>query len=389
MKNKPSLIRILGFCAALLLTAALSAGALAQEYNAQAASQWLVQFASALSQLAPVNDPASTADPARAGQRLFEYEFGTVLASGEGSLSASQILEIDVRTAQVTDCRGVRAGMPLAQALGGGQIAASGTQLSVLDTQESGYGWSWAYVNGETVYGVEFITYGGEEAQMTEYTLTYVVDEGVISAIRMKMAPATEAQAKEGLATAQEIAARQVGEVTALQNGEAAFSAADLVVMGRAALGVQVADLIASLGEPKEIQTLPDAAGRILVYDGAAVTLSFNEQTGMEIVRGVSVTGHEITGPRGLAVGMSVQEAAGLMRCDQDVNSFGGSLYVLGEAAGEPPYGELIVQPSGEMTLSYACVADSGETAMLQAGMKDGCAAYWLLYYPEDVKGGM
>ena len=111
-----------------------------QEYDAQAAQAWLSQFAAALLKMESLNTPEDTADPARAGQYLLEYEFGTVLASGGAAPQAEGILAIDVRTAQVTDCRGVRVGMALSDALGGQTPPQTDVQLYVLGTQESGYG---------------------------------------------------------------------------------------------------------------------------------------------------------------------------------------------------------------------------------------------------------
>ena len=106
--------RMAAFCAAAMLT---GSAALAQEYDAQQAKSWMEQFAQALSQLAPVNDPAQTLDPARPGEYLQEYEFGTVQAATSGKPTAAQIEEIDVSTAQVTDARGIRVGMTLNEAL--------------------------------------------------------------------------------------------------------------------------------------------------------------------------------------------------------------------------------------------------------------------------------
>ena len=58
---------------AAILTA-LSGAALAQEYDAQQAKSWMEQFAQALSQLAPVNDPAQTLDPALSPGAYREYQ---------------------------------------------------------------------------------------------------------------------------------------------------------------------------------------------------------------------------------------------------------------------------------------------------------------------------
>lgn len=379
--------RALVLCAA---AACLCAGAAAQAFDADAADAWLEGFAEALAQMTPVNDPQQTADPARAGEYLCAYDFGTVLAIGgaSGAPAAEAIRQIDVRTSQVTDPRGVRVGMGLADAMDGVQAEGSGAQLVVLSTQESGYGWSWAYVGDGGVYGVEYITYGGEDAAMREYTLTYVIEDGVIAAIRIKRAQATLAQAQEGLLTAEEIASKQTEGALARQNQAAMLAQADLTVQGGDALGAQVGDLVMHMGEPLDVQSLPQGSGRILVYDGAAVQLGLEEYTGVEIVRSVSVSSAAFTGPRGLQVGMRVQEATAIFRCDADVAAVGGTLYVEGEAAGEAPYGGIVVR-AGETRLTYACVTDAGETAVLEAGVQDGRIAYWRLYFADDAKDGV
>ena len=140
---------------AAILTA-LSGEALAQEYDAQQAKSWMAQFAQALLQFSPINDPGQTLDPARPGEYLQEYEFGTVQAATSGTPTAAQIEEIDVSTAQVTDARGVRVGMTLSEALGGLSIPQAEGNLAVVSTQETGVGWCWAYLgeDGVSAYGV-------------------------------------------------------------------------------------------------------------------------------------------------------------------------------------------------------------------------------------------
>lgn len=351
--------------------------ALAQEYDAQVMTAWLSRFCEALSQLPLQGDPQRTADPARPGEYLLEYAFGTVTARTAERVQPEDVLEIDVRTQQVTDCRGMRVGVTLGEVTGGRNIGRSSTQLYVLDTQEAGIGFSWAYLGESGVYGVEYITYGGSGAEMTEYTLTYVLDEGqTVSAIRVRCAQTTQAQAEQAMRTAEEIASRQQGEVYAVANSAAMMTADDLTVMGVRALGTQVAELVTALGEPVEVQALEQGRGRLLLYEGAAVELCLNEQTGEEVACGVSASSADVTGPRGLCVGMSVQEAAALFRCDGDVYAVGGTLYMEGEAAGEPPCGELL-REGGETVLRYAAALPSGHTAVLSAGVTDSVITYW------------
>lgn len=351
--------------------------ALAQEYDAQVMTAWLSRFCEALSQLPLQGDPQRTADPARPGEYLLEYAFGTVTARTAERVQPEDVLEIDVRTQQVTDCRGMRVGVTLGEVTGGRNIGRSSTQLYVLDTQEAGIGFSWAYLGESGVYGVEYITYGGSGAEMTEYTLTYVLDEGqTVSAIRVRCAQTTQAQAEQAMRTAEEIASRQQGEVYAVANSAAMMTVDDLTVMGVRALGTQVAELVTALGEPVEVQALEQGRGRLLLYEGAAVELCLNEQTGEEVACGVSASSADVTGPRGLCVGMSVQEAAALFRCDGDVYAVGGTLYMEGEAAGEPPCGELL-REGGETVLRYAAALPSGHAAVLSAGVTDSVITYW------------
>lgn len=369
-----------------LLCMGMSAQALA--YDGAAARQWLEQFAQALYAVSPLNDAEQTGDPARAGQYLTEYTFGTVLASVPETPVAADILAVDVRSGQVTDCRGVRVGMGLDAALGGESIGWADTALAVLSIQEQTDSFSWAYVGDSGVYGVEYIAYADGENGLTEYTLTYVLEDGTITAIRMRMAPATAAQAQDALHTAQEMAARQRAGRIAQRNDAPVFSQEQVQLQGGAALGVPVASLIARMGEPDSIQTLPQAQGRLLLYDGAVIRLIFHERTGEELVRGVSVSSAAYEGPNRLKVGMTVQEAASLFACEGDIGPGGGTLYLAGEAEGEAPYGEAVVR-GDVLLLRYACLTDAGETVLLEAGIENGVVAYWALSYAEDAQEGL
>ena len=375
---------IAAFCAAVMLT---GSAALAQEYDAQQAKSWMEQFAQALDRLAPINDPAQTLDPARPGEYLQEYEFGTVQATTSDRPTAAQIEEIDVSTAQVTDARGVRVGMSLGEALGGLSIPQTEANLAVLSTQEAGVGWCWAYLGEGEVYGVEWLTYDLTEP-VTEYTLTYVIDGDTVSGIRVKAAASTQAQAEAGLATAQEIAGRQQSAAVLAASSASIFGEEDLTVNGSRVLGAEAYALVQALGEPNEVQTLPAGGGRILLYDGAAVQLELNEATGAEVVRGVTATGGGLTGPRGLTVGMTAAESAGRFHCDADVYASGGVLYMEGKAYGEPPFADMTATQNGEATIRYVCRMADGEDARLDVGIQNEQVSYWHLYIGEEAADG-
>lgn len=66
-------------CAAMTAAFLFFAGsACAQEMDAAVMRSWMNQFADALDMLTPLNDSTQTVDPARPGEYLIEYEFGTV-----------------------------------------------------------------------------------------------------------------------------------------------------------------------------------------------------------------------------------------------------------------------------------------------------------------------
>ena len=362
---------------ALALMLCLSGGAArAERLDAQTVEAWLSQLAQTLTSQQPLNDPEETIDPARDGQALFSYGFGTVVSASRDVPQAERIAQVDIRTDELADCAGLRVGMTLADALDGAQVSGGETQLCVLELWTDGPGWRWAYIGEDGVYGVETVTYGTEPAALREYTLTYLIDGGQISGIRLRISAATQAEAEAGLRTAQEIALRQRGEVYAGANSAEIFLEQDMQVMGAPAIGVAVERLVARVGEPQQVQTLP--GGRLLVYAGAVVELGLNEQTGEEIVLSVSVTGETLEGPRGLRVGMSVQEAAALFACRQDVYASGGVLYLEGEALGEPPCGEL-TRENGGAQLRYLCQRQNGQTGVLEIGVQAGLVAYWRL----------
>ena len=364
----------------MMIVLMMPALALAGEMEAAVMENWLQQFCTALPSVPLLGDPQMTADPSRPGEYLLEYAFGTVTATAENSVLPENIVQIDVRTQQVMDCMGIRVGMPLDAVLAGAYVGQSNTQLYVLSTQESGLGFAWAYLDGNGIYGVERITYGGNDADMTEYTLTYVIDDmQQVSAIRIRRAAATQAQAQQAMNTAEEIAQRQRGEVYAVKNNAPVLEADGMQVMGVHVLGIQAADLVGLLGEPVEIQTLTSNQGRLLLYEGAAVELMLDEQTGEEIVRGVSASASDVTGPNRLSVGMGVQEATARFACDEDVYAVGGILYQRGEARGEAPYAELVRSGmSGEAKLRYLA-----HGAVLEISIQDAAVRNWHIYLEE------
>jgi len=368
-------------CALMLM---MLPSAVSAEFDAQTAQNWLEQFCAELKHMQQKNDVMTTADPARAGEYLLEYDFGTVTAMQYPAPSSGDILRIELTENSVEDCLGLRVGQTLEAVLGGREVPVSETPLYVLSTQEAGLGLSWAYVGEIGVYGVEYITYGGNAREMKEYTLTYVITEDVITSIHMQIAMVTQATADETMRTAEEIASRQQGVVLVKENAQHAFSQEDMTISGRHVIGAPVEELIALIGEPQEIQVLPGGGGRMLVYGYCAAELMFDEMTGVEIVRSLIWVEPSVSGPRGVKVGMAAGEASGLFRCDNNVYSSGGALYLAGEAQGVAPYGELIPGDEEQYVLKYTCEMDSGKIGMLSIGIAFDEVQHWWLSIIEE-----
>lgn len=367
----------------LLLCALLgfAAAAGAETVSATDFKAWFGLFADALSGIQPVNEPQDTLDPARSGQALWQYEFGTVLAADAEGVGAEDILEISVETPQVTDCRGVRVGMAVSDAVPNLRTADSVTPLVVQEISPDVLSWVWAYVGEGGLYGVEFMAYEIDGEGAKEYALTYLVDMGEITGIRVRMTPSTAQAAAESSRTAVEIAQRQDGEALIYANSQSVLMAAELCVQGWARLGEDAAQLFSALGEPIEMQQLPNSVGRLLLYEGIVAELAFIERTGEELTAAVTVNTGDITGPRGLRCGMSVQEAAGLFRCEKNMLAQGGTLYMEGEAEDMPPCAMLIAGETGEMMLRYLCEMPDGRTGALEAWISDETVTGWRVCY--------
>lgn len=354
--------------------------AAAQEYDAQLAHTWLSGFCQEIAALEPLGDSTVTVDPSRPGEYLQEYAFGTVTATRPETPIAEEIVEVDIRTNSMADCRQMRVGMTLDDVLAGEFVGASNTQLYVLGTQDAGLGFHWAYLGEDGVYGVEYVTYGAQvDGTMTEYTLTYMIDAaGIVEAIRLRCAKTTEALAIQACDTADEIAVRQRGEVVCVANDRSILTAQELTISDIAVLGMPVSDLVSALGEPLEVQTLVGVGGRILLYEGAMIEVDLNVQTGEEVVCGVRVSNSGITGPRALRVGMSVQEAASLFACEQDVYAVGGMIY--GSAESILPCAVLSRgETQQEWTLRYMTRAAVGAQT-LEIIVYDQMVTTWRLY---------
>ena len=116
--------------------------------------------------------------------------------------------------------------------------------------------------------------------------------------------------------------------------------------------------------------------------------LGLDEATGAEVVLGVTATGGGLTGPRGLAVGMTAADAAGRFRCDAEVYASGGMVYMEGEAYGEPPFAEMTAVQKDEAAIRYLCRTAGGEDVRLDVGIQNGYVNYWHLYIGGEAADG-
>ena len=231
-------------------------------------------------------------DPVNPGQRLSFYSFGSVL---ERIGDEEPCLEICLTTPQTVDPRDVYVGMTLEEA--GLSLTEGRAPLTVLQVDE---GIVWCYRRRNTLCGIEWLMH--EDGVLT--TLTYLTRGERIETIRLRQTPMTR-DAWQALLTH---ARRLPQEGEAPEWGLDPIPAGAFTLNDRAILGQPVDVLISAIAEPLDIQGLP--GGRWLLYDGAAVLVGLEEVSGREVIEQIVVTEDGMLGPRGIRVGMSLEEFA-------------------------------------------------------------------------------
>ena len=302
MKN--TALRILILCLWMTLAVAAAQIELLDEVNAE---RWLISLADSCNLMPPQNDPARTADPAHPDTFLFQYPFGIIKTRGTDKMQKDQILEVNLRTRDVADPFGRHVGDLMTPFINEGTVF-SGT-LHLLGLQEAGHAWCWGLSDGQSLCGIEWNTYvPSVDQQAVLYSLSYTLSQNQeITEMTFSQVLLTQLQAEADLAAAVAYRDQQKGSEGTPPAPE------ELTLNGRPVLDIQASELVAALGEPAEVQDLPNGQGRMLLYDGMVAQLGLNVLSGEEVVRQVVVYGENLEGPRGIRIGMDAASVLTLL----------------------------------------------------------------------------
>ena len=342
-------------------------------FDAVKGMDWMLNLSDYLMGETPLNDPVETGDLSRPGQYLLQYDFGTVITEGTMQPSRGCIAEATMETSKIADCLGFTVGMNI-EAIGDARILEPLYPLTLISMQQEGIGWMWVYGKEGHPYGIEWVSYQMEEEKATEVTLTYTVENQVIKTIRIKQTPMTREEAMGNLESVGEMNQAQSSQAKVIKNQEAAFSGADALLNGESFLSVEVYRIIARLGEPESVQSLPGSQGRLLLYPGAVFSCNLEEMTGVERIDALTVASDAYTGPREVQVGMTLNAVAALFRSDHTISSAGGTLYQ--EARNQ---GQLVRYDAGEETLIYRASEQEREI-VFEMSFREERMVSWRIY---------
>ena len=352
----------------LLAMCLISSTASAQyAFSGRTAEDWLINLKRYLQGEETVNRPAETEDLSRPGEKLVQYDFGMVQMREENG--AVEITEVVLNNGKIADCMQVAVGTRIDQAGFPEEVL---HPLTVLEASVEEQYIKWVYSDENGIYGAEQIAYLTDNGRTAEYTLTYLVSEETIYAIQMKKQETTLSQASLDIETAVEMLGTQTNAVALDGNSQTRFSSTDNILLGESVIGIPVYELVSFLGEPQEVQTLPGGNGRLLLYDGMIIGANMEIETGVENVVSLSVTEPYFPGPRGLAVGMTLEQAGSLFCCEKAVPVTGGVLYKADQESGE------LVREADGMRLVYQTPSSKGQLR-LEVNFNDGKVLSWNL----------
>ena len=223
------------------------------------------------------------------GDTLSEYSFGIIEKNSENS-------RIYLMNDSAVDYEDRYVGLNLEDRLSG----SSTNGITFASAPDSGNGVSWTIWQNGTALGTESFHYLSQEQKLLRTVCTLDKQKNITGILIEKQTAAPEAW-NELLKTAEAFYYSGLSGKDALLQDE-------VCLQGKTVLGKPVNDLIALLGEPAAVQTLPGGSGRLLIYSTVVVSLRFDEETGQEIVQEMAVFGPEYSGPRAIRAGCTSEE---------------------------------------------------------------------------------
>lgn len=229
--------------------------------------------------------------------------------------------------------------------------------------------WAWAIYSGEELLSVQCAIHSAlGDGQYTDMGIRYQLQGGRVERIEVYGLGGAAIAASDVLAnlqTVSQLLGQLSGDDRAAEgrwqaNDAAPFQTADLRFAGMDFLTLNDQDVSLLYGDPLSTAVMPDAEGLLYLTtlrDGLSIGYLESMDGTMVQAQSMTITTPMMEGPRGLRVGMPLEEALGRMRCDGSGQVLGSAnlLYGDGQAA---PYGLEESDGMGGTVLRYLCEAE-------------------------------
>lgn len=219
--------------------------------------------------------------------------------------------------------------------------------------------------SGQTIQVIEHALYYTVDQGVNRVGLTYTLDNGSVTAIRYFAS---------GAMTAQEAQA-ELAEASALQEKDAyfaydtqspkPFAREDLVFSGLDFMALTPDGATTVLGKPLNQQSIQDSNGeqiRTWQWDGAEAVFIFDAKDQFVRTERFTLTGDALPGPRGLRVGESLPQVLARFEHGKEIPTSSSMLY--GQDDGKGTYGKLEIA-NQEGTVYYAIPGEKTGTVVL------------------------
>lgn len=381
---------------ALLPAAALAddAGVLSEtELN-----EWIMQVLRDTASTEPLNAPVGEESLTEEGY-AFLYSFATLYYNKPVLDENSILMGVAVTDEGYVTPRGLKLGSgepAIIDAFGwqNPTLVGDGTFAAFYRLSELPRAAYWCWARHDAEWKLEAVqcaihVQAGDD-RYTDAGVSYTLENGVITAIRVYGLNSfvTEAEVRgnlravmgvEAAGSGDEMPAPDAAPLPAIaQNDAEPFALSDLSFGGLDFAALTPDDASAVLGEPASSTEALDDTGDVFVntaWDGAEL-IWIRSADGSIQPDSLRVTTAALIGPRGLAVGMSLEDVAALFKSEGTQ----GMLYGDRESAENG----VVSQSGGQLQLTYQTAADGQRAYLLQATFENDALEEWVVSISDE-----
>ena len=229
--------------------------------------------------------------------------------------------------------------------------------------------WAWAIYTDDSIQSVQCGIHSAlGDAQYTDMGIRYQLSEGRVELIQVYGLGSAGIAASDVLANLQTVS-QLMGQLSGddhtadgrwQANDAAPFQAEDLSFAGMSFLTLHDRDVTALYGEPLSTDVVPDADNLLYLTtqrEGLSIGYLESPDGTMVQAQSVTITTPMLEGPRGLRVGMPLEEALSLLHCDGSGQVLGSANLLYGDGLAAP-YGLEESDGMGGTVLRYLCEAE-------------------------------